>query len=221
MDTVLFFGFAAAYALLFIWGITLASRHGWITPANLPLLVVAGLLYDNLAIASGRYLGEGQLLEAMSYGRFWLHALLTPLLVIWSWHAIRRAGVRWAATRWAALVAVLITAALIALEIFTTLAGLDLEATVEYGVVSYSDSAPPSGPPLMVLFVAAALIFAGFLLWRSQQWIWLLVGTVLLAVGSGVPLPLESGAVTNLFELILLTSVIATNARQDRSASTR
>ncbi|MDA8371062.1 MAG: hypothetical protein M0026_14500 [Nocardiopsaceae bacterium] len=215
MDTVLFFGFAGAYTALLIWAVALATRHGWATPANLPLLVLAGLVYDNLIIASGRYIGEGPLLEALSHGRFWLHAFLTPLLVIWSWHAVRRAGVRWAARRWAALAAVLITAALIAFELITVTANLHLAARVEYGVLSYSDSAPPPGPPPMVLVVAAALIFAGFVLWRRQRWIWLLVGAVLMAVGSGVPLPLESGAVTNLFELVLLVSVLATKAWQD------
>lgn len=215
MDTVLFFGFAGAYVVLLIWGISLATRHGWWTPANLPLLVIAGLVYDNLVLASGRYIGEGPLLEALSYGRFWLHAFLTALLVLWSWHAIRRAGVPWAANRWATRAALLITAALIALELITVVAGLQLETSAEYGVLSYSSSAPSQGPPLMVLFVAAALVVAGFIVWRRQRWIWLLVGTILMAVGSGVPIPLASGAVTNLFELILLASVMAAKGRQD------
>lgn len=46
MDTVLFLGFALAYLALLIWGLGLAARHGWWTPANLPLLVVAALVYD-------------------------------------------------------------------------------------------------------------------------------------------------------------------------------
>src|SRR5690606_26318998 len=63
MDTVLFFAFAAAYLGLLAWGVALAVRHGWATPANLPLLVVAGLVYDNVVIATGRWIGEGALLE--------------------------------------------------------------------------------------------------------------------------------------------------------------
>lgn len=218
MDTVLFFGFVGAYAALLAWGLVLAVRRGPATPANLPLLVVAGLVYDNLVIASGRYLGEGALLEGLSYGRFWLHAVLTPLLVVWSWHAMRRAGARWASRRWAAWAAVLVAVALAVLEFVTVSAGLRLEAGVEYGVLSYSEADPASGPPLMVLVVAAALLWAGIAVWRRQRWIWLLAGSALMAVASAGTIPVESGAVTNLFELILLASVVATKARQDTIA---
>ena len=44
MDTILFLGFAAAYLALLVWGVRLAMRNGWWTPANLPLLVVAALI---------------------------------------------------------------------------------------------------------------------------------------------------------------------------------
>ena len=53
MDSVIFLGFAVAYLVLLGWGITLAARHGWLTPANLPLLVLAALVYDNLIIGLG------------------------------------------------------------------------------------------------------------------------------------------------------------------------
>ncbi|MGX1702470.1 hypothetical protein [Microbacterium sp. NPDC055357] len=215
MDTALFTGFAAGYVLLLAWGIALGVRHGWLTPANLPLLVLGGLVYDNTVIAAGAAIGEGALLEGLSAGRFWVHAFVTPLLVVWSWHAVRRAGQPWASTRIAAVVAVVITAALIVFEIVTVLAGLTLEPGTEYGVLSYSD-ADAAGPPIMVLFVAAALILAGFFVWRRQGWIWLLVGAVIMTVGSAVPIPLDSGAVTNAFELALLVSILATKARQDR-----
>lgn len=221
MDTVLFFGYAAAYLALLVWGIALAARHGWWTPANLPLLVVAGLVFDNLVIATGRWIGEGPLLEGLSAGRFWAHALLTPLLVVWSWHAVRRAGVRWARTTAAAVGAVVLAVALVVLEVVTVLAGLRIEPVEEYGVLSYSNADAPSGPPLMVLFVAAALIVAGFLVWRRQRWVWLLAGSVVMTIGSAVPIPLESGAITNAFELVLLTAILATKAHQDRRAAAR
>lgn len=221
MDTVLFFTFASAYLVLFGWGVFLAVRYGWATPANLPLLVVAGLVYDNTVIAAGRWIGEGAVLESLSFGRFWIHALVTPLLVVWSWHAIRRTGAAWARTRAAALVAVLFAVALVVLEIVTVIASLRIEPREEYGVLSYSNAEASGGPPLMVLFVAAALIVAGFLVWRRQRWIWLLVGAVIMTVGSAIPIPVESGAVTNAFELVLLTAILATKAHQDRLETAR
>lgn len=219
VDTALFTAFAVTYAALLAWGVVLAARHGWVTPANLPLLIVLGLVYDNTVLAAGRMIGEGVLLENLSVARFWIHAFVTPLLVVWSWHAVRRAGYRWARTRAAGIVALLIAAGLMILELITVLAGLDVEPDLEYGVLSYSNP-DASGPPLMVLFVAAALIAAGFLVWRRQRWPWLLVGAVVMTIGSAIPVPVPSAAVTNAFELVLLVSIIATKARQDHLAVT-
>lgn len=70
----------------------------------------------------------------------------------------------------------------------------------------------------MVLFIAAALVVGGFLVWRRQGWPWFLVGALVMTVGSAVELPVESGAVTNAFELALLVSLLATKAHQDARA---
>lgn len=215
MDTVIFFGYTVAYLALFVWGCALVARRRRADAAALPLLVIAGLIYDNTVIASGRFIGEGPFLEALSLGRFWIHAIVTPLLVVWAWHACRRAGARWAATRTAAVVSIMFAVALMVLEYLTVLSGLEIEATNEYGVLSYSNAEAPSGPPLMVLFVAAALLVAGIVVWVKQKSPVLAIGTVLMTVGSAVPIPVESGAVTNAFELVLLTSIVWTRARQD------
>lgn len=104
MDSIIFLAFAVTYAGLLVWGIMLAARTGrWLTPANIPLLVIAALVYDNLIIGIGRWIGEGALLEGLNLARFWIHAAITPLLVAWALHAIRRAGFGWArpaGTRW-------------------------------------------------------------------------------------------------------------------------
>ena len=150
------------------------------------------MVYDNLVLATGRFLGEGQLLESLNLARFWIHALLTPLLVVFA-------------------------GSLVVLELVTVVSGLSLQPEREYGVLSYADTDRGGGPPLMVLFVTAALLVAAFAVWRRQGWAWLLAGTVLIAVGSAVPLPVESGAVTNAFELILLASIMATKQFQDHA----
>ncbi|MFI6817504.1 hypothetical protein ACIBG7_34255 [Nonomuraea sp. NPDC050328] len=48
----------------------------------LPAAVGLGIAADSAIIASGRLLGEGPALEALSVGRFALHAVLTPLLIV-------------------------------------------------------------------------------------------------------------------------------------------
>ena len=99
MDSIIFLAFAVAYLALLVWGIVLANRHGWWTPANLVLLVLVALVYDNLIIGVGG---------------------------------------------------------------------------------------------------------------------WIIVGAVVMTIGSAIQLPVESNAITNAFELALLTSIMATKAFQDR-----
>lgn len=216
MDTTLFLGFAAAYLALLVWGVALAVRHRWWTPANLPLLVVAALVYDNTVLGVGRWIGEGALLEALNYARFYIHAAITPVLVAWALHTLRRAGFGWAQSRWYQVVSIGSAVALTALEYVVEVRGLRLVPREEFGVLSYASAEPPSGPPVMVLIVAFVLLVAGGLLWRRQAWPWLFAGALVMTVGSGIDLPVDSGAVTNAFELALLVSIITTKAFQDR-----
>ena len=67
-----------------------------------------------------------------------------------------------------------------------------------------------------VLLVAAALLVSGIGVLIRQKWWVLLVGTVLMTIGSAVEIPIESSAATNALELILLTSIVATIGFQDR-----
>lgn len=221
MDTILFLGFSAAYLLLLAWGIALVVRRGQVIVSDAALLVFAALVYDNAVLGLGSFIGEGAALEAANAARYWLHAFITPLLVLVSWDMLRRAGVRWAKSTWAMIVALVITIALIVYEVVVGAAPAQLVAEREYGILSYSNENAPDGPPIMVLVVAAALLLAGVYLWKRQGWPWLCLATVLMVIGSAVPIPLPSGAITNAFELILLVGVLATIAFQDRQAHAR
>ena len=221
MDTILFLGFAAAYLALLVWGVRLAMRNGWWTPANLPLLVVAALVYDNLVLGLGSTIGHRPALEGLNHGRFWIHAAITPTLVAWALHTLRRAGFGWAQSRAYQVLSIGAALALTVVEYFLEVRGLHLVPQEEYGVLSYGSAEPATGPPLMVLVVAAFLVVAGALVWRKQKWPWLFVGAVVMTIGSGVQLPLPSGAITNAFELTLLVSIMATKAFQDRNDHSR
>ncbi len=218
MDTALFLGFATAYALLLVWGIALVARRRRRRTSDLALLVLSALVYDNAVIGLGAWIGEGTGLEALNAVRYWLHAFVTPLLVLVAWSFLARAGVRWAKTVWARVIAVVITGALIVYEVIVGAASAQLVARQEYGTLSYSNENAPGGPPLMVLVVAAALLVAGIWVWKRQGWPWLCVVTVVMVIGSAVPFDIASGAVTNAFELVLLIGVLATIAFQDRRA---
>ena len=209
MDTVLFSLFSIAYLILFLLALRLFQKRRILSAAIL-LPVMAGLIYDNGIIAAGRFIGEGPFLENMNAARFWLHALFTPLLVLYAWLTLKQANIEWAQQPWFRLAATLLTLALVLLELFTEVFGLSLQARSEYGTLSYTSAEPASGPPLMVLIASLVLLATSIVIWRKQSWVWFFVGSLVMIVGSAVQLPVESGAVTNLFELALIGSLLAT-----------
>lgn len=215
LDTILFFGYFAAYLFLLIWGIKLAARYGCNDLSNVLLLVIIGLVYDNGVLAMGKFIGEGSLLENISYPRFYMHAFFTPLLVLFSLSAMKKADFKWTFKKWFQAIFYLLTLGLIVYELFSEVLGLTLEANWKYGVLSYSNVEPASGVPLMVLFVSLILIFASIIVWRKQGWIWFFVGTLIMFLGNAFPISLPSAAITNAFELILIVSLFFTKRFQD------
>lgn len=220
-DVVLFSALALGHLLLLLYALRDAGRDGWLTPASGPILVLAGLVYDNTVLAAGSAIGEGALLGHLSLARFWIHALVTPGLVLFAWHVAARASLdggraAWLRGRLAAGAAAAVTLGLVALELVTVV-GLELGVRREHGVLAYADTESGGGPPVMVLVVALALVLAGVSAGRWQGWWWLLAGALVMTVGSALPAPSWSGAVTNVLELVLLASVVATRHRQGDS----
>ncbi|MGM0846643.1 MAG: hypothetical protein ACQEUT_16835 [Bacillota bacterium] len=209
MDTILFGVFAASYIGLAIWTILIFRKYRVISAVYL-LLVILGLVYDNSIIAAGRYIGEGSLLEFLNELRYWFHAFFTPLLVLFSWKTLEQGHVQWAMEKWFRWAAYLLTGVLVMIELFTEVLGMTLQPNWEYGVLTYSNTESSGGPPIMVLIVSVVLLAASVIIWRKQKWIWFFLGSLVMAAGSAVQLPIESGAITNLFELTLLSSLAAT-----------
>lgn len=217
MDTVLYFLFTAAYIGLIIWG--LSRQRSW-NFMSFIYLVLLGLIYDNGMIALGKFIGEGSLLENLSLLRFWSHALLTPTLVLFSYGALREAGVEWSRKKVVGIAAILYTAALIGIELLLETIGMELTLEKEYGVLRYVSADPASGPPIMVLLVSVVLIAAGAILWKKREWKWMLVGAVVMTIGSAVEIPVDSSAATNAFELFLLTALVWTKIHLERRRHT-
>ncbi|MFC4024835.1 hypothetical protein ACFOUV_13615 [Oceanobacillus longus] len=219
MDLFLFAIFTFLYIALLIWGIKLAAKYGWSSSANIVLFVVVGLIYDNGILALGRFIGEGNILEALNLARYWLHAFFTPLLVIFSWNTVKRANMKSVKSKGAMYVTILITIGLVIIELITEVVGISLKATSDYGLLSYENVEPSNGPPMMVLIISVILLIASIIVWWRQKWIWFFIGSAIMIGGSFIPIPIESGAATNLFELILMTSLIATKSFQDKKSS--
>lgn len=220
MDPLLFAAFSAGYILLFFWALSTVKDSGLISAVFL-LPVLLGLIYDNGILAAGRFIGEGSTLKYLNYARFWIHAFFTPLLVLYSWNTLKQADLEWAKTGTFKWIAYLLTAGLIILELAAEVFGLKLEARREYGVLSYSDTEAPGGPPVMVLIVSAVLLAASVVIWRKQGWFWFFAGAVLMIIGSAIDIPIESAAAVNAFEWLLLFSLTATSYFQKKHRLTK
>jgi uncharacterized membrane protein (UPF0136 family) len=213
MDTYLYFLYAALYAVLLIWGISGIRKTDVRKWTSVIYIVILPLIYDNLILATGKWIGEGELLESLNFARFCLHALITPLLVMYSVGTLRESGIEWAQKKWLVLVGLLYTVGLIVLEFATEVFGLELEVVKEYGVVSYSNVEEATGPPIMVLLVTLVLIVASAILWKKTKWPVFFIGAVVMTIGSAIPLNIKSGAVTNAFELFLIFTLIWTKRK--------
>lgn len=213
MDTFLYFLYAALYAILLIWGLYGIRKQDLARWTSVIYIVILPLIYDNLLLPTGKWIGEGGLLESLNFSRFCLHALLTPLLVMYSIGTLRESGIEWAKKKWLVILGILYTVGLIVLEFSIEVKGLELEVVKEYGVISYSNVEEATGPPIMVLLVTLILIVASAILWKKTKWPVFFIGAVVMTIGSAVPINVDSGAVTNAFELVLIFTLIWTKRR--------
>lgn len=217
MDPFIYGLYSLTYLFLFLWGLKLSIKYGFISWLNVLLLVTFGLIYDNLVLAMGSIIGEGPFLEGLNVMRFWFHAFFTPLLIMFSWAAIRKTGISWLKGRTGLILAGAVTLAMIIAELVQNTIGLKLEPAKNYGVLSY-EAAGSHGPPIMIIGVTLALLIAGAILWKKLKWKWMAFGVILMGIGSAVPIPIESDAAVNGFELVLLISLWATKAFLEKNS---
>ena len=212
MDSFIFGFFALAYVMLFFGGLRVHKR--WSLTSTI-FLVIAALIYDNAVYALGSLIGEGIFLKTLNLLRFWFHALFTPTLILFSIASMREAKIKWVQPSWVLVLAILYTIVAMIIEYQTELNGLVLQVSRKYGAVSYSSIGEVSGPPIMILMVTMALLIGGILLWWKAKWPWMFVGTLIMTIGSAVPLDVGSNAMTNAFELILLGTLVWTKKQLD------
>lgn len=117
---------------------------------------------------------------------------------------LRESGIEWAKKKWLVVLGIIYTFGLIVLEFSIEVFGVELEVVKEYGVISYSNVEEATGPPIMVLFVTLILIVVSAILWKKTKWPVFFIGAVVMTIGSAIPINLDSGAVTNAFELVLI-----------------
>ena len=183
MMTVVFF----AFTVLQIFCFTLALRNFLRTRISydlLPVLVIFGLVYDNLIIAMGSSIGEGDLLRNLNAGRYFLHALFTPLLIIWGFGMMRRMGFQFAQSARNHAIFCVIATAMILLGAYSDILRLSLELKVEEGLIRYVNVGGIKGPPIPSIVTIFILIGFGVILWRKTKSWGLAAGSLFMLVAA-------------------------------------
>ena len=206
--------FYAIYAFLYLgllwWGglsLRSAATNLQRSAALALLLILGGLFYDNLILALGNLLGEGDLLFYLSLPRFVLHQLLLPWLIWVVYVLLRARGHGWAASSRARTGALLLSLIVVVLGVATRLVGLELAPTVLDGVVRYA-AVGTVGPPLVSIVSVGLAGVAGLLIWRRSGWPWLFVTVALAFLAEALPSPALKRLLGSGAEVALMISLL-------------
>jgi hypothetical protein len=238
MLSLTFLLYAAIHLGLLAWG-----WRAW-TPAGRPVALTILLLgntllwYDNFRIGVGRFIGEGDLLYAMSVPAFVWHWTFLPLLVIVAGSIARLAGLEWARHRLVMGAFCVAAVGLVLLDLpysagllfggggsipFVELQPACIADTVRYSTkvsaaqLCSADAVPFSnGPgPLPAILMNAIMVAVGVALWIRHGWKWLVIlpGLMFIAAGSGPLLGPWGLPVANFGEILFTLGVLLTILR--------
>jgi hypothetical protein len=174
------------------------------------LVILCGVIYDNLMLAfGGSVLGEGAALEMLSYPRYLLHGLFTPLLIIFCALSADRMNVpgyrkRETLTLWGAVTFFAIWFGLIG-----DLVNLTIEPAVQDGLLAYKHSGE-LGPPIAEVATVISMLIIGGAMQRYARWPWIFVSASIMFVIA--LFFIDNGVIANLGELVLLSGGAATAA---------
>ncbi len=207
MLTLLYFVIVLAFAH-FTWQALQVYRYGRTSYVLLLIIVLAGLVCDTLIIFLGRFIGEGELLKTLNAGRYLVHGVATPFLIIFGFGVLRRAGVGWTQRRMSHVLICVLTTLLVGLGIYEDVLALDLKPRVVMDTLRYTNEGGLRGPPIPAMLTILLLVFWGVILWRKSGWWWLAAGALLMFIAAGLGMG-DAFYLGNLGEVMLgLASVL-------------
>jgi len=226
MLSFIFLVFAVIHLSIWLWGWRLWARTG--RPVSLAIVLVGGtlLFYDNFRIGIGRFLGQGDLLYALSVPAFAWHWSMLPLLVIAAGSVARLADLAWARNK-LVMGAFCVVAVALSIHDIPKIFDMNLVSACLADTVRYStqrsalqlcDPADPiiaSGPDAATVAIITNVIVlaVGIALWVQRRWPWLAVGSALMFVAAGAFLRSPwSLPISNLGEICITLGFIVTCA---------
>lgn len=206
MAAILHLIYTLAHFGLLVWGIHLFQQSSNIGTILL-LVVLAGLIYDNLIISLGNWIGEGELLESLNRLRFLFHTLFTPLLVVVAVELAHNAGVMWLSNSIVRYLAWAIALIMIGLEFGNKFLELKLVSNTFAGTLRYIEAESGSLPIAAILtIVLVALV--GISIWQTLHCPWVFAGALIMLFGSAIPTRIVGPVVGSGVEIVLALSLL-------------
>lgn len=211
MLTILYAFLLAAFLSL-TWKTAALYRQRAVSYTLLLLIVLAGLVYDVLVIFLGRFIGASDLLKTLNAGRFLVHGIVTPAMMIFGFGLLRHAGVKWAQSRAAHIGVCVLTTLMIALGLYEDVFALNLQAKTVLDTLRYVNEGGLKGPPIPSMLTIVFLVVAGIALWRQTGCWWLAGGAIAMFLAAGLAMG-ERFYIGNIGETLLGLAKLMTARR--------
>lgn len=150
----------------------------------LPIVLVS-TIYDNIILWTGRWIGEGELLETLSQVRFLLHYLAVPLLIVVAIELAHQSEAKWA-TQWLRVSSWLLAFGLGGYDVIKNFIGLKLQPDLFANVLRYIPV--QAQIPIITIIINIFVLAVGIGIWvRTKNWRWLFIGALISFVGNAFP----------------------------------
>ena len=215
----------AALACL-VWSVRIL-RAGWDFAVFLIALPLSLLWYDSFLIATGRFIGEGEVLLALSWPRYIAHAVFLPAWIAAAGLIARRADLSWAQPVFVTAIFFLLALGGFGLGVLELLSmelyPVCLNGTLRY--VTYVSEGQaceaataglghaPQGPPIVPVVATILFLIIGIMLWISQKWPWLALGSIVMFAMAGMPQSIAGPLLANMAEPLIAAAALLTARR--------
>ena len=211
MLTAAYAFYALAQAALAVRAISLFRKRPSVGAFTL-ILPIAAVVYDNTMVALGSFIGDGALLEMLSWPRFFGHALLTPVWIVTAVAFALRTGAFAGREKGASTGSWVLYAVMMAIGMLHSVVLLEYAPVVQGDLFYYTNGGGLGipGPPIPSFTMVVVAIACGAIVLRRVRWPWMLAGSVFMLFAAAVPTELVGFAVSNSGEVIMAASLVVT-----------
>ncbi|MDY6784673.1 MAG: hypothetical protein SW833_19365 [Cyanobacteriota bacterium] len=173
----------------------------------LPIILVSSI-YSNLILFSGKFIGQGELLEKLSQTRYLLHYLILPLFIVVAIELAYCSGAKWA-NQFVRVSSWLLAFGLAAYDAIKNFIGLELKPEIFAGVLRYVTV--DIKMPIITIIINAFVLLIGIGIWvRTKNWRWLFIGSLVSFLGNAFPSAQVGTLPSDFSEYILALSLLLT-----------